>query len=267
MELYRTVIDQSAALGIPNVRLHNYGESLIDRNIVEKIRYAKAKGIPEVGLISNGSLLTEPLARAIVEAGLDAINISVDAAGKDTFERTRVGLNYDRVIDNIETFARVRRELGSVKPKLILSFVRREDSDDERAFIDRWSRVADKVHLTDVHNWAGTLHARSGVRFPCYRPWLTCTVLWDGRVSLCCADFDGEVIVGDVRTQPIAAIWNAEAFRSVRRDHLDRGGPDMCAACDLPTKDSPLWIGRLFRRTNRQPRPRPTGQDTRALRS
>ncbi len=245
--LYRKVVDETAALGIGSIRLHNYGEALIDRNLVEKIRYAKAHGIAEVGLISNGSLLTEPLARAVVEAGLDAINISVDAAGKDVFETTRVGLKFDRVMENIENLVRVRRELGARRPRLILSFVRQHDSQDERAFIEKWSGVADKVHVTDLHNWAGTLHSQSTGRFPCYRPWLTFTVLWDGRVSLCCADFDGREILGDLRTHTIAAIWNGPAFRAARRAHLEHGGPDICQACDLPKKDSPLWIRKLRR--------------------
>jgi MoaA/NifB/PqqE/SkfB family radical SAM enzyme len=245
MGLYRKILDDTAALRIPSVRLHNYGESLIDRQLVEKIRYAKSAGIREVGLISNGSLLTEDLARAIVDAGLDALNISVDAAGKETFERTRVGLKYDRVMENIEGLVRVRRERGARRPKLILSFVRQDNSADERAFIETWSRVADKVHVTDLHNWAGTLHARSDVRFPCYRPWLTFTVLWDGRVSLCCADFDGKVILGDLRVQTIAEVWNGDRFLAARRAHLDHGGPEICHACDLPKKDSPLWIKKL----------------------
>ncbi len=243
--LFRKIADEAASLGIGHLRLHNYGESFIDRQLVEKIRYAKSIGIPEVGLISNGSLLGEEAARGIVEAGLDAINISVDAAGRDTFERTRVGLKYDKVIANIEGLLRVRAELGRPRPKLILSFVRRDDSEEERAFVAGWRARADKIHVTDLHNWAGTLHRRSGVTFPCYRPWLTFTVLWDGRVALCCADFDGKVILGDVATSTIADIWNAEPYRRARRAHLESGGPDICRTCDLPKKDSPLWVAKL----------------------
>ena len=73
-------------LGITHVRVHNYGEPFLDRQLVEKVRYAKQKGIREVGMISNGSLITEEVARGMIEAGLDAINISVDAAGKEVFE-------------------------------------------------------------------------------------------------------------------------------------------------------------------------------------
>ena len=195
-DLFRKVVDECAELGITHVRVHNYGEPFMDRQLVEKVRYAKQKGIKEVGMISNGSLITEQVARGMIEAGLDAINISVDAAGKEVFDATRMGLNYDKVIANIERLVRVRAELGKRRPKLILSFVRQNNSLDEQAFIEHWEEIADKVHITDLHNWAGTLNTESDVNYPCYRPWLTFTVLWDGRVSLCCADFDGRTVLG-----------------------------------------------------------------------
>jgi MoaA/NifB/PqqE/SkfB family radical SAM enzyme len=246
MDLFRKVVDECAALGITHVRLHNYGEPFLDRRLVEKVRYAKTRGIAEVGMISNGSLITPDIAQGLIDAGLDAINISVDASGKETFERTRVNLDYDVVIDNIRTLDRLRREAGRTRPKLILSFVRQEDSPEEQAFIDTWRTIADKIHITDLHNWAGTLHARSDVAYPCYRLWLTFTVLWDGRVSLCCADFDGRHVLGDLRTSTIRDVWNSPAYRAVRRQHLESGGPEICRSCDLPKKDSPLWVAKLM---------------------
>jgi sulfatase maturation enzyme AslB (radical SAM superfamily) len=245
-DLFTKIVDECVGLGIPTIRLHNYGEAFLDRKLVEKIRYAKARGLRDIGIISNGSLITEPIARGIVEAGLDAINISVDAAGREVFERTRVGLKYDKVIAGIERILDARQALGRRRPKLILSFVRQDDSAEEHTFIERWSQKADKIHITDLHNWAGTLNHESNVRFPCYRAWLTFTVLWDGRVALCCADFDGKTILGDLRTHTIAEVWNGEAYRATRRAHLDHGGPEICQSCDLPKKDSPLWIGKLF---------------------
>ena len=244
-DLFRKIVDECAALGITHVRMHNYGEAFLDRYLTEKVRYAKEKGIKEVGMISNGSLITEKVARGMVEARLDAINISIDAGGKDVFEATRIGLNYDKVIANVERLLRVRAELGRRRPKLILSFVRQDNSADEHAFIEHWRKIADKIHITELHNWAGTLNRESDVNFPCYRPWLTFTVLWDGRVSLCCADFDGKTILGDLNTQTIEQVWNGDAYRTARRQHLESGGPDVCRACDLPRKDSPLWITKL----------------------
>src|SRR6476646_126129 len=100
-ELFCKIVDECAELGISHVRVHNYGEPFVDRKLVEKVRYAKQKGIQEVGMISNGSLITEDVARGMIEAGLDAINISVDASGKEVFESTRINLEYDTVIRNV----------------------------------------------------------------------------------------------------------------------------------------------------------------------
>ena len=49
-----------------------------------------------------------------------------------------------------------------------------------------------------------------------------------------------------IQNQSIADIWNGPAYLSVRRQHLESGGPEICRSCDLPKKDSPLWIGKLF---------------------
>jgi hypothetical protein len=243
--LFRKIADECAALGIGHVRMHNYGEPFLDRTIAEKIRYAKERGIAEVGMISNGSLITDEIARATIRAGLDVINISVDAGGREVFERTRRGLAHDAVMAGIERLLRVRSEEGGRRPKLILSFVRQHDAGDERAFVERWRGVADRLQVNDLHNWAGTLPGDAAASFPCYRPWLTFTALWDGRVSLCCADFDGREILGDLRRSSIAEIWNAEPYRRARRLHLQGAGPDICRSCDLPRKDSPLWIAKL----------------------
>src|ERR687893_1402087 len=64
-DLFKKVVDECVELGITHVRVHNYGEPFVDRKLVEKVRYAKERGIKEVGMISNGSLITEPVARGI----------------------------------------------------------------------------------------------------------------------------------------------------------------------------------------------------------
>jgi molybdenum cofactor biosynthesis enzyme MoaA len=162
-DLFRKIVDECAEVGITHVRVHNYGEPFVDRQLVEKVRYAKEKGIQEVGMISNGSLITEEVARGMIEAGLDAINISVDASGKEVFESTRIGLKYDKVIANIERLVRIRGELGRRRPKLILSFVRQNNSLDEQAFIEHWRAIADKIHITDLHNWMVACHSAARI--------------------------------------------------------------------------------------------------------
>jgi len=45
MALFQKIVDECAALGVTHVRVHNYGEPFLDRQLVEKVRYAKSKGV------------------------------------------------------------------------------------------------------------------------------------------------------------------------------------------------------------------------------
>ncbi len=196
MGLYRKIVDECVELGIEHVRMHNYGEPFVDRQLVEKVRYAKERGIPEVGMISNGSLITDA-GRARHDRGgprRDQHQRGRVRAGRCS-SRTRIGLKYDKVIANIERLrAASARELGRTRPKLILSFVRQNNSADE-AGVHRALAGASPTRSTSPTSTTGPARStsESDVNFPCYRQWLTFTVLWDGRVALCCADFDGKV--------------------------------------------------------------------------
>ena len=98
-------------------------------------------------MISNGSLITEDIARGMIEAGLDAINISVDAAGKEVFESTRVHLDYDTVIANIRTLVRLRKELGKTRPQAD-SVVRAPEQLRRRAGVHRASGARSPTRST-----------------------------------------------------------------------------------------------------------------------
>jgi hypothetical protein len=241
MPLYRKIVDECAALAIQRVELHNYGESLLDKALPEKVRYAKDRGIRDVWLITNGSLLDEGRATALLDAGLDRIDISLDAGSKETFEATRVGLSYDVVTANVRTLARLRAERGA-KLSIALSFVYQEDVREVSAFVQTWRGVVDDLRLSSKHNWSVLPEKRGVLYYPCHRPWQTTTVLWDGRVSLCCVDLDGQVIVGDLTTQTLAAVWNGDPYKAVRKAHLEGTGPTLCLTCDLPVMDDPKWV-------------------------
>ena len=48
-DLFKKIVDECAELGITHVRVHNYGEPFMDRQLAEKVRYAKQKGIRKSG--------------------------------------------------------------------------------------------------------------------------------------------------------------------------------------------------------------------------
>jgi len=87
-------------LGIDKVRLTG-GEPLVRRNLptlVEKL--AAIPGLLDVGLTTNGILLA-PAARALRDAGLKRINISLDTMDATRFERLTRRPGFEQVIEGI----------------------------------------------------------------------------------------------------------------------------------------------------------------------
>ena len=80
------VTETAAALGIRHIRLTG-GEPLVRRGCVDLVEKIKnVSGIETVGMTTNGVLLAE-YAKALKEAGLDSVNVSLDTLDETEFQR------------------------------------------------------------------------------------------------------------------------------------------------------------------------------------
>src|SRR5271157_660736 len=87
-------------LGIDKIRLTG-GEPLVRRELpvlVEKI--AAVPDIKDIGLTTNGILLA-PLAKALWNAGLSRINVSLDTMDPDRFQQLTRRPGFEQVIEGI----------------------------------------------------------------------------------------------------------------------------------------------------------------------
>ncbi len=82
-------------------------------------------------LITNGLLLDEKVSRLLVQHQLSALTVSVDAAKEDTYQLIHGVSKLQQVIENIETLNRVKKELGSELPALVLGYVLMKANLDE----------------------------------------------------------------------------------------------------------------------------------------
>ena len=241
MDLFRRIADECADWGVEELRLHNFGEPLIDVKLCDKIEYAKRKGIRTTTIYSNGALLNPERARGLISSGLDKLYISFDGATKKTFETIRLPLSFDQVSANMRNFHALRREMGSSTPRIFLSFTRLGQSKDEvEQFRRDWTPYSDKVFIIDCHDWAGqaevTLHEPNrGPRWPCAYLWKSMTILYSGAVTLCCMDIKGGEAVGNVREQSLREIWRGAVMKKIRGAHRrhEYGEVKLCKGCSL----------------------------------
>ncbi len=232
---FQQAVDECAAAGCREVHLHNFGEPLMDPQLETRVAYAKQRGIPKVKIFCNGSLLNPRRASGLLEAGLDEIKISFDGATRDEFERIRVPLRFDRVVENVRELVRLRDALGASLRVHVACCSTSDREQTMRALED----LVDGFSFGKIHNWTGDgapalPRTRRRLRKPCMRLWRTLTILANGDIALCCLDYDGRHILG--RLEPgtsLASIWRGAAYQQVRRMHRAARQHEiaLCRAC------------------------------------
>lgn len=235
-DLYYSIIDQAAEMGVPSVKLNWRGEPLLQPKLPEFIDYAKRAGILESIINTNAVTLDERKAVALVESGLDLLIYSFDGGTKETYEKMRVGRfkenSFDAVYQNILRFAEIRKELGSPFPRTKIQMILTEDTRDEqeaffglflecvddvsvKAYTERGGKMLDIDEKT--RDLLGDFLSKNGIgeeaaywkdandslfisngRLPCEQPYQRLMITHDGRVSMCCYDWGMEYPIGYV---------------------------------------------------------------------
>jgi MoaA/NifB/PqqE/SkfB family radical SAM enzyme len=111
----------------PELFLGGYGEPLSHPHILEMIKQAKKLGHP-VSLITNGILLTEQVARKLIDLNLDMLWVSLDGASPECYADVRLGDALPVVVENLTRLrAQKYKSFGSSSwaghPKLGIAFV------------------------------------------------------------------------------------------------------------------------------------------------
>lgn len=106
----------------PTVCFGGFGEPLYHPEIVEMVSQVKAAGC-RVELITNGTLLTRRSSRALIDAGLDLLWVSLDGATPESYEDVRLGAEFPVVIKNIDVFRAARRASHRPTPEIGIAFV------------------------------------------------------------------------------------------------------------------------------------------------
>lgn len=238
-------INECAKLGVYSIKFNFRGEPLLHPNIVEFVRYAKEKGILEVQFNTNGLPANEKKLEALIGAGLDRIIFSVDGATKSTYEKIRVGGEFEKLIKNIETFIKIKRDRHLAKPFIRVQMVKYLGAEKEvDKFINFWTtRGVDNISVIDKQdrdNKDG--HPLKDGRRPigrcfCEQPWQRININRDGKVLMCCGDWDRKVIIGDFHKQSIKEIWHSNKLRELRKkiNKLELDDIPACRTCFRPT--------------------------------
>lgn len=116
-DLFTGIVDQFP--NIARVVLHGVGEPMMVRNLPRMIRYLKQRGT-YVLFNTNGTLLTARKGAELIDAGLDELRVSLDAAEPEAFREVRGKPFFDRIVRNVRAFRLMQRERGAELPRVSL---------------------------------------------------------------------------------------------------------------------------------------------------
>jgi len=87
-------------------------ESTANPYLIDMVEYVASKKNPDqVELITNGTLLSPRLSRALIEAGVTVLKVSIDGPDEESYQLIRHH-NLEPVANNIQEFRRIAEELG-----------------------------------------------------------------------------------------------------------------------------------------------------------
>lgn len=104
------------------------------------LRLRPCASFPSV--VSNGQWRDTEITRTLADGTFDLVEVSVDAGGKEKYERTRQGASHDQLLANLRALERVKRSAGSKTIIGIRLMIRPSTSEDERRHVETWKPLA-----------------------------------------------------------------------------------------------------------------------------
>jgi MoaA/NifB/PqqE/SkfB family radical SAM enzyme len=231
--------------------LHFRGEPLLNEDLPGIIELFHKNNIHTV-MNSNISLMDEKKARMIIESNLDYLVAAIDGSTKETYEKYRVGGNFEKVLENLKRLIQLKKELKSSRPYIEWQFIvfnhnihqinevkilAREMGVDNVSIISGY--IEDDSFAVDTGKYKSykSRILPLNKRTDCKSLWAVLTFGWDGEVAACCWDESISSHFGNVFKTGFNDIWNNEKFQNSRR--LIQWGPKKIRAetiCDTCVK-------------------------------
>ena len=248
LKMFKFLLDKikDQAPNITDVTISGFGEAFTDPTILKKIGYADRLDY-NVHMLTNGTFLNKDVIDYLLTLPLVDFRISLHSLDANTWSFITGGnpKNHRKLLDQIDYIISSKSD----KTKLIITVdVIDANMDEVEHIIDRYSDIVDLLEIWKPHNWVNTLSYRNGqtVKTSCGRPLNSpLQVQVDGTVNMCCFDFNGELLLGDLKTQSIDEIFNSKEYLELRQAHLN-GTLDcsnyICKDCDQRRKQDGIVI-------------------------
>lgn len=247
--LFRRITREMREAGVEEIGLFYLGESFTNPQLLAAAcdHVKNALGFPYVFLTSNASLAGPAVVGRLMQAGLDSLKWSVNAADAGQFVRL-MGVKpalFRDALRNIRLAHEVRGN-GGYRTGLYASSIRYDGAQQEKMeallaehvlpYVDehywlplysmamRSAEFKAKLGYTPTHGNSGRYDPKTGLPtrspLPCWSVFTEGHVRVDGHMSACCFGSDERFDVGDLTRESFMEAWNSRAMRAIRAAQL-----------------------------------------------
>lgn len=229
---------------VESVCLARAGEPLLDKKLVERVRYLKSNGIKHLDISTNVALLDSKKSIDLLEAGLDDIMLSIDSLNEETYYKIKKGINFNAVMKNAITYIELRNKINPKSIIRVRAVLQPENENEKHEWETFWSNLLsknDRIYFKYEHSWGNQLENYNYTDIdedtinPCVVLWSSFNITANGKVGMCNADYEAKMDLGDVNLSTIKDIWQSEKFNSLRATHAagNRNTLNFCRGCKI----------------------------------
>lgn len=228
---FMDLIKQARRLGAKDISVFGYGEPLMDKDLWQKVFYCCEMN---THITTNAGLLDRDTSFALLNSGLKNMRFSAHGIGHN-YEKVHKKLNWGTFVTNAFGFIKINDERCNHSCTTDVSVIPMHGESIEE-IRDFWESEVDYLEIWKPHNWTDGKGFRkvNHKKKTCGRPFRgPVQINADGKVMVCCFDFDAKLIVGDTYKNSIEEILKGDRFNDIREAHMT-GKLDglICQTCD-----------------------------------
>jgi MoaA/NifB/PqqE/SkfB family radical SAM enzyme len=144
-DLFTSIVDQLPELA--RVVLHGVGEPMLVPNLPRMVKYLKERGV-YVLFNTNGTVLSERNGRALIDAGLDELRVSLDASNRESFKAIRGRDYFGRIVRNVRAFRELQEREGFARPQVSVWLTGLKETVEQ---LPAFVRVAAEIGVKEVY--------------------------------------------------------------------------------------------------------------------
>jgi len=234
LDTFKRIVDEAAGR-CEAITLASRGEPLICPKIDEMLQYATGKFLA-LKMNTNAWFLDEAKCHAILQADLNTLVFSADAASEPAYSQFRVGGTLERVLKNVKRFREIQAK-NYPRSRMItrVSGVQVPGTPDLDQMEKFWGEMVDQVAFVKYNPWENTYEQPvNEIATPCSDLWRRMFVWWDGLVNPCDVDYKSTLAVGRAGDRTLGELWRSDGYRQLRERHL-QAQRAQCSPCNRCT--------------------------------